>query len=291
MIGKSVEMISNSIKEMRTYGEGFIIIDQSPMAVDASAIENTSTKIIMNTPAKDACEELGSALSLNDQQTRELSRLNVGVAAVFQKGWLSPVLMKVDKWDDRYNTEVEITNPADLRVTKGNLLTVLNEQKKEQHFSPMRLKAITRSSALPADKKRELDDILRSYNDKFPANSAFNKYYYGNLLLELTGCGQLFEVIPLDDVPTYRQFNAMDSDSREFSDMLNLYKQNTQEWFEKFFSALSLYVLLDDEYVKATVILDMLYAIGYGGKIKYYPDSKLAMLCRMLYRQFGISLK
>ena len=57
MIGKSVEMISNSIKEMRTYGEGFIIIDQSPMAVDASAIENTSTKIIMNTPAKDACED------------------------------------------------------------------------------------------------------------------------------------------------------------------------------------------------------------------------------------------
>jgi len=155
----------------------------------------------------------------------------------------------------------------------------------------MRLKTITRSSALPADKKRELDDILRSYNDKFPANSAFNKLYYGNLLLELTGCGQLFEVIPLDDVPTYRQFNAMDSDSREFSDMLNLYKQNTQEWFEKFFSALSLYVLLDDEYVKATVILDMLYAIGYGGKIKYYPDSKLAMLCRMLYRQLGISLK
>ena len=128
-----------------------------------------------------------------------------------------------------------MTNPADLRVTKGNLLTALNEQKKEQHFSPMRLKAITRSSALPADKKRELDDILRSYNDKFPANSAFNKFYYGNLLLELTGCGQLFEVIPLDDVPTYRQFNAMDSDSGEFSDMLNLYKQNTQEWFEKFF--------------------------------------------------------
>lgn len=68
-------MISNSIKEMRTYGEGFIIIDQSPMAVDTSAIENTSTKIIMNTPAKDACEELSSALSLNEDQSKELSRL------------------------------------------------------------------------------------------------------------------------------------------------------------------------------------------------------------------------
>lgn len=55
MVGKSVEMISNSIKEMRTYGEGFVIIDQSPMAVDVAAIENTATKIIMNTPARDAC--------------------------------------------------------------------------------------------------------------------------------------------------------------------------------------------------------------------------------------------
>ena len=43
--------------------------------------------------------------------------------------------------------------------------------------------------------------------------------------------------------------------------------------------------------MKASVILDMLYAIGYGGKIKYYQDSKLAMLCRMLYRELGIPLQ
>ncbi|MDO5816752.1 MAG: DUF87 domain-containing protein [Eubacteriales bacterium] len=291
MIGKSVEMISNSIKEMRTYGEGFIIIDQSPMAVDSSAIENTSTKIIMNTPAKDACEELGSALSLNDEQTRELSRLNVGVAAVFQKGWLSPVLMKVDKWDDRYNTQVETTDPADLRMVKGQLLIALNEQKQAQHFAPMRLRAITRSSTLTPDKKRELDDIVRSYNDKFPMNIPFNKYQYGELLLELTGCEQLFKVIPLDNIPTYKQFISMDSNSKEFSDMVDLYRRNTQLWFEKFFKAFSLYISLDDETVKATVILDMLYAIGHGGVLKYYSHSKPAMLCRMLYRELGISLK
>lgn len=291
MIGKSVEMISNSIKEMRTYGEGFIIIDQSPMAVDSSAIENTSTKIIMNTPAKDACEELGSALSLTDEQTRELSRLNVGVAVVFQKGWLSPVLMKVDKWDDRYNKQIEITNSMDLRVTKGKLIMLLNKQKQEQHFSPMKLRAITRSSLLPVDKRRELDDILLSYNDKFPINTPFNKYYYGKLLLELIGCEQLFTVVPLDNVPTYKEFSAIDSSSKIFSDMLKRYKQNVQIWFEKFFSSLSLYVTLDDEQVKANVIVDMLYVMGLGGKIKYYQNSKLAMLCRMLYRLFDISLK
>lgn len=291
MIGKSVEMISNSIKEMRTYGEGFIIIDQSPMAVDSSAIENTSTKIIMNTPSKDACEELGSALSLNDEQTRELSRLNVGVAAVFQKGWLSPVLMKVDKWDDRYNMQVETTDPAVLRMVKGQLLITLNEQKQTQHFSPMRLRAIIRSSSLPSDKKRELDEVVRSYNDQFPMNIPFNKYQYGKLLLELTGCEQLFKVIPLDNIPTYKQFISIDGNSKEFTDMLDLYKRNTELWFEKFFEAFSLYISLEDEVVKTTVILDMLFVVGHGGVLKYYPHSKLAMLCRMLYRELGISLK
>ena len=111
MVGKSVEMISNSIKEMRTYGEGFLIIDQSPLAVDSSVIENTSTKIIMNTPSKDACEELGSALSLNEEQTKELSRLNVGVAAVMQKGWLSPVLMRVGLWNaQKYEADLIVEN-------------------------------------------------------------------------------------------------------------------------------------------------------------------------------------
>ena len=46
VVGKSVEMICISIAEMRTYGEGFIIVDQSPTAVDIAAIKNTNTKDI-----------------------------------------------------------------------------------------------------------------------------------------------------------------------------------------------------------------------------------------------------
>lgn len=44
LTGKSVEMISNAIAEMRTYGEGFIIVDQAPGLLDMSAIRNTNTK-------------------------------------------------------------------------------------------------------------------------------------------------------------------------------------------------------------------------------------------------------
>ena len=46
MLAKSVEMLANSIAEMRTYGEGFVIADQSPGLLDMSVIRNTNTKII-----------------------------------------------------------------------------------------------------------------------------------------------------------------------------------------------------------------------------------------------------
>lgn len=44
MAGKSVEMITNAIAEMRTYGEGFVIVDQSPTSVDKAAIKTLTPK-------------------------------------------------------------------------------------------------------------------------------------------------------------------------------------------------------------------------------------------------------
>lgn len=290
MVGKSVEMISNSIKEMRTYGEGFIIIDQSPMAVDSSAIENTATKIIMNTPAKDACDELGSALSLNDAQTHELSRLNIGVAAVFQKGWLSPVLMKVDKWDDRYETEIITTDQAELRLLRGNLVNILIKQKNSGKLSPMKLRSIIRASQLPTDKKREIDDIILFYNEKLFSRTKINRYYFGNLLLDLIGCEYLFSVIPATNIPTYKEFMIYDESSLEFKKLAKRFESSVEIWFENILQALSLYITLDDEIIKAQSIIDMIYVIGKRGMVKHYQEDKNAMICRMLYRMLKIKL-
>lgn len=291
MVGKSVEMISNSIKEMRTYGEGFIIIDQSPMAVDTSAIENTATKIIMNTPAKDACEELGSALALNKTQTNELSRLNVGVAAVFQKGWLSPVLMKVDKWDNRYNAEVELTDQASLRILKGGLIQTLFEQYHERKFSPMKLRSIIRSSNLTPDKRREIDEIIMSYNQRLFSQKIISNRYFGSLLMELIGCEYLFTVIPVSGIPTYDEFISHNSKSDEFTRLVKNYEKGVADWFDRIFEALNYYVMFDSEELKTEVILKLIYFAGAEGQIKYNRTNKLAMVCRMLYRMFGISLK
>ena len=98
LLGKSVEMISNAIAEMRTYGEGFIIADQSPGLLDMSVIRNTNTKIILRIPDKSDRELVGKAANLNDEQIIEIGRLEKGVAAVYQNEWLEPVLCKFDKY-------------------------------------------------------------------------------------------------------------------------------------------------------------------------------------------------
>ena len=97
--GKSVEMIANAIAEMRSYGEGFIIADQSPGLMDMSVIRNTNTKIIMRLPDRGDRELVGKAANLNDDQIEELAKLPCGVAAVYQNEWIQPVLCKVNKYE------------------------------------------------------------------------------------------------------------------------------------------------------------------------------------------------
>jgi len=103
LAGKSVEMLSNAIAEMRTYGEGFIIADQSPSAVDISAIRNTNTKIIMRLPDEADRRLAGRAAALKDDQLDEIAKLPKGVAVVYQNDWLEPVLCKVNRFIHQTN--------------------------------------------------------------------------------------------------------------------------------------------------------------------------------------------
>ena len=99
LLGKSVEMLSNAIAEMRTYGEGFLIVDQAPGLLDMSTIRNTNTKIIMRLPDFTDRQLVGKSANLNDDQITELAKLPCGVAAVYQNEWIQPVLCKVNKYE------------------------------------------------------------------------------------------------------------------------------------------------------------------------------------------------
>lgn len=97
LVGKSVEMLTQTIAEIRTYGEGFIIVDQSPSSVDIAAIKNTNTKIVLRTPEANDRDAVGRSMGLTTDQVNEIAKLPSGVAVVYQNNWVSPVLTLIDK--------------------------------------------------------------------------------------------------------------------------------------------------------------------------------------------------
>jgi hypothetical protein len=129
LLGKSVEMIANAIAEMRTYGEGFIIADQSPGLLDMSVIRNTNTKIILRLPDYSDRELVGKSAGLNENQITELSKLQRGVAAISQSDWLEPVLCKVDEFHYKGKVYVNpMTNNLEEDNTKQSLLDIIMEK-------------------------------------------------------------------------------------------------------------------------------------------------------------------
>ena len=137
--GKSVEMLSNAIAEMRTYGEGFIIADQSPNAVDVSAIRNTNTKIIMRLPDEVDRRLAGKAAALKDEQLDEIAKLPKGVAVVYQNDWIEPVLCKINRFEgkeEQYNYTREYTENPDEYKLKQEILKLLLKTRVNREILP-----------------------------------------------------------------------------------------------------------------------------------------------------------
>lgn len=166
--GKSVEMLSNAIAEMRTYGEGFIIADQSPNAVDVSAIRNTNTKIIMRLPDEVDRRLAGKAAALKDEQLDEIAKLPKGVAVVYQNDWIEPVLCKVNKFEGKekqYNYAREYTEKIDEYKLKQELLKLLLKTKVNQEIMPNieYIDSTLTNSKLSTIQKIEILELLDEY--------------------------------------------------------------------------------------------------------------------------------
>lgn len=99
LAGRSVEMLANILAEVRAGGEGIIIADQSPGALDPSAIKNTNTKIVLRLYDQNDRESVGRAMGMNQEQINELAKLPDGVAAVYQSNWRETVLVKVPLYE------------------------------------------------------------------------------------------------------------------------------------------------------------------------------------------------
>ena len=201
MAGKSVEMITNAIAEMRTYGEGFVIVDQSPTSVDKAAIKNTNTKIVMRLPDEDDRKVSGKAAGMNDKQIDEIAKLPTGVAVVYQNDWVSPVLCKIDRmensrviFNEQKDSILELNSENDINYIIEFLLAgqTANTQKA---FDIIQIEKSVRAFNMPSKVRMALLDTIEEYkkNNHISLWNSVSIYDLSSLLTDLLGIRKEFE--------------------------------------------------------------------------------------------------
>ena len=161
--GKSVEMLSNAIAEMRTYGEGFIIADQSPSAVDISAIRNTNTKIIMRLPDETDRRLAGKAAGVTNEQLEEIAKLPKGVAVVYQNDWLEPVLCKIHHFSEEekpYQYEPQNQLSDEKKAFHQHIADLLFSQKTKKQLDLVEISKSIEQSKLGVEYKNYFLEVV-----------------------------------------------------------------------------------------------------------------------------------
>jgi hypothetical protein len=169
LVGKSVEMLTNAIAEIRTFGEGFVIVDQAPNLLDTAAIRNTNTKIVLRLPESTDREVTGGAMALNEQQFTELSKLPTGVAAVYQNDWQEAVLCSLPQYKPslfRRHKDAGIDN-LDGRKNKNTELLHLLLNKKLNQEEIEHTKELIKNSNVSAKIRKDLILNLEHRNRSF----------------------------------------------------------------------------------------------------------------------------
>lgn len=97
--GGAVEQFANLLSEMRAFGHGVIVVDQSPCRLLPDVVRSTHLKIVHQLAAEEDRIAVGACMALNDSQTRDLARLrrDKGEAVVFQPEWPQAYCISVDK--------------------------------------------------------------------------------------------------------------------------------------------------------------------------------------------------
>ena len=238
VVAKSVEMIVNSIAEMRTYGEGFVIVDQSPTSVDIAAIKNTNTKIIMRLPEEEDCKIAGHSVSLSEEQVDELAKLETGVAVVMQNNWSEPVLSKINEAKHPFAGYEQPVTFEKLKALRSIILSELIKQfelTEEQDIGKVICK-VEEFEILPS-KKAEMKRMLVQFNRIMA--KGYDSILFGRTMLRLIGCNDAFR-----KAEKYLEYEK----DYEGNYVERYTKESLAEWYSYIDNALPQYVSVENEY-------------------------------------------
>ena len=250
VVAKSVEMIVSSIAEMRTYGEGFFIVDQSPTSVDIAAVKNTNTKIVMRLPEKDDCDLIGRAVSLKEGQISELSRLKVGKAVVMQSNWSEAVLAQILFADDRYEASEPPLRYTEIKQFRAAVLTaLLREYALSDSCNVNRVLDAIEKFDIRGSAKESMKRTIRGMCGIL--DHEFDSMLLGRALIRIAGCSDAFRIasdrLKVDPEPPEDRMGVIYT------------SESVDQWHSLINRQLDQYVELDDE-CRNIMVQYMIYA-------------------------------
>lgn len=213
--GKSVEMLTNTIAEIRTYGEGFIIVDQAPNLLDTSVIRNTNTKIVLRLPEEGDREATGKAMALDDDQIDEVAKLHTGVAAVYQNDWQEAVLCKLPFYEIEKNVEIKDESFEQTSDERDDVLHLLiSKELSEESIKELKDKVLQMDIAAKIRR-----DIIQNVENKnriyeWAVADYINKFYVFNSAFRGTQKGSWDNFEQLTEIVT----ENLRSEFQDFSD-------------------------------------------------------------------------
>lgn len=92
---KAVEFFADILAEIRSYGQGIIIVDQIPSKMVTDVLKNTDVKIAHRLVDKEDRDLIGACMNLTDEQIKDLSRLSPGEAITYYGGLRQALKVKI----------------------------------------------------------------------------------------------------------------------------------------------------------------------------------------------------
>jgi hypothetical protein len=97
---KAVSAFANMLSEIRAYGEGLIISDQSPEKLAPDAIRNTNLQIAHQLRDRNDREAIARAMIMTTEQQDYLGKLQIGEAAYFRTGLEKATFITIPEYKD-----------------------------------------------------------------------------------------------------------------------------------------------------------------------------------------------
>lgn len=97
---KAVAAFSNMLSEVRAYGEGIMISDQSPEKLAPDAMRNTNLQIAHQLRDRHDREAVARAMIMDEEQQNYLGKLRPGEAAFFRTGMEKATFIHVPEFKD-----------------------------------------------------------------------------------------------------------------------------------------------------------------------------------------------